>query len=109
MISKHHNNRLAGHFGIEKTRNLIAKKYYWLTLQRDVKGFVKGCEVYLASKTVCHKLYGDLQLLPVLTHWWKDLSIDFVRGFLISADWKGNRYNSILVIIDQLTKMVYYF
>ena len=29
-------------------------------------------------------------------------------GFPISADWKGDNYNLILVIVDQLTKMVYY-
>lgn len=60
LISKHHNNPLEGHFGIEKTGELIAKKYYWPTLQRDVKTYVKGCDVYLASKTVYHKPYEDL-------------------------------------------------
>ena len=34
--------------------------------------------------------------------------MDFVTGLSISADWKGNSYNLILVIVDQLTKMVYY-
>ncbi len=29
LISRHHDNSLAGHFGIETTRELIAKKYYW--------------------------------------------------------------------------------
>ncbi len=28
LISRHHDDPLAGHFGIEKTRELIAKKYY---------------------------------------------------------------------------------
>ncbi len=32
LISRHHNDPLAGHFGIEKTRKLIARKYYWPTL-----------------------------------------------------------------------------
>ncbi len=32
LISRHHNNFFTGHFGIEKTRELIAKKYYWLML-----------------------------------------------------------------------------
>ena len=32
LISWHHNNPLAGHFGIDKTRELIARKYYWPTL-----------------------------------------------------------------------------
>ncbi len=28
LISRHHDNPLADHFGIEKTRKLIARKYY---------------------------------------------------------------------------------
>ncbi len=34
--------------------------------------------------------------------------MDFVTGLPIFADWKGDSYDSILVIVDQLTKMVYY-
>ena len=34
--------------------------------------------------------------------------MDFVTGLSISTDWKGDSYDSILVIIDRLTKMVYY-
>ena len=32
----------------------------------------------------------------------------FVIGLLISTNWKGDNYNSILVIVDQLIKMIYY-
>ncbi len=108
LISRHHNDLLAGHFGIEKTRELITRKYYWPMIQRDVEAYVKGCDVCLASKAVCNKPYGDLQSLPIWTHWWKDLSINFVTGLPISANWKGDSYGSILVIIDRLTKMVHY-
>ena len=34
--------------------------------------------------------------------------MDFVTGLPISTDWKGTNYNLILVIVDRLTKMVYY-
>ncbi len=34
--------------------------------------------------------------------------MDFVTGLLISANWKGDSYDSILVIVDRLTKMVHY-
>ncbi len=47
-------------------------------------------------------------MLPVPTNWWKDLSIDFVTSLPISADWKSDSYDLILVIVDRLTKMVYY-
>ncbi len=34
--------------------------------------------------------------------------MDFVTGLLIFTNWKGETYDSILVIVDQLTKMVHY-
>ena len=108
LISRHHDDPLAGHFGIEKTRELVARKYYWPTLRHDVDDYVKGCDVCLASKAVRHKPYGDLQSLPVPTYCWKDLLIDFVTGLPILTDWKGDSYDSILVIVDRLIKMVYY-
>ena len=108
LISRHHDDPLAGHFGIEKTREFIARKYYWPTLRHDVDNYVKGCDVYLTSKAVRHKPYGNLQSLPVPTHCWKDLSMDFVTGLPILTDWKGDSYDSILVIVNRLMKMVYY-
>ncbi len=34
--------------------------------------------------------------------------MNFVTGLPFSADWKGDSYDSILVIVDQLTKKVHY-
>ena len=31
-----------------------------------------------------------------------------MTGLPLSADWKGNSYDSILVIVDRLTKMMHY-
>ena len=77
-------------------------------LRRDVKDYMKWCNICLASKIVRHKPYGDLQSLLVPTHYWKNLSIDFVTSLSILTNYKGDNYDSILVIIDWLTKMVYY-
>ncbi len=41
-------------------------------------------------------------------HRWKDLSMDFVTGLPIFTNWKGDTYDSILVIVNRLTKMVHY-
>ncbi len=108
LISRHHDDPLAGYFGIDKTRELIARKYYWPTLLRDVEVYVIGCDVYLASKSVRHKPYDNLQSLPVPTHRWKNLSMDFVTGLPVSTNWKSETYDSILVIVNRLTKMVHY-
>ena len=69
LISRHHNNSWVGHFGIEKTSKLVGRKYYWPLLSHDVKDHIKGCNVYLVLKAVYHKSYGDLQSLPVPTHY----------------------------------------
>ncbi len=34
--------------------------------------------------------------------------MDFITGFPISANWKCDSYDLILVIVDWLTKMVHY-
>ena len=44
LISRHHDDPLAGHFGIDKTRELIGRKYYWPSLRKDVEAYVKGCD-----------------------------------------------------------------
>ena len=108
VISYHHDNPLAGHFGIDKTQKLIGRKYYWPSLKRDVKSYIWGYDVYLTSKTVRYKPYGDLQSLSIPTHWWKDLSMDFVTGLSLSSNWKNDSYELILVIVNWLTKMVHY-
>ncbi len=60
LISRHYDDPLVGHFGIDKTRKLIAQKYYWPTLCRDVEAYVTGCDVCLALKLIRYKPYGDL-------------------------------------------------
>ena len=69
---------------------------------------MKGYNVYLALKAAQYKPYDDLQFLLIPTHCWKDLSIDIITSLLISIDWKGDNHNLIFIIINQLTKIVYY-
>ena len=108
LINWHHDNPLAGHFGIDKTQKVIARKYYWPTLRQDVEAYVKGCNVCLAFKTVWYKPYRNLQTLPVPTHKWKNLSMDIVTKLPVSTDWKDKNYDLILVIVDRLIKRVNY-
>lgn len=47
-------------------------------------------------------------MLPIPIYCWKNFSIDFMTGLLISIHWKDDSYNAIFVMIDCLIKMVYY-
>ena len=69
VISCHHNDSLARYFDIDKTRELVGRKYYWPSLKKNVKVYIRGCDICLTLKAVRHKLYGDLQSLPIPTHW----------------------------------------
>lgn len=43
---------------------IIVHKFYH---EHNIKAYIIGYEVFLTSKAVKHKLYGNLQLLPILT------------------------------------------
>lgn len=90
----------AGFFSIDKTCNLLARKYYLLTLCRDVQIYVQRHNVYFVSKTVRHKLYDDLKSFPVPTHYWNNVLMNFVIGLLLSPDWKEDSYNAMFDIVD---------
>ncbi len=68
LITRHHDDPLAGYFRIDKTQVLIAQKYYWPTFCYNIEAYVTGCDIYLALKAVRHKLYDYLQSLLVPTH-----------------------------------------
>ena len=52
LISRYHNNSLADYFGINKICKFVVWKYYWPTFYHDVNNYMKGCNIYLASKVV---------------------------------------------------------
>lgn len=59
-MSKHYDDLLINYFGIEKTRKLIAWKYYGPALKVDIESYVKRCDVCLTPKLVRYKFYSNL-------------------------------------------------
>ncbi len=100
------------HYDIEtyipETLELLSRKYYSLRIRVDIEKHLQDCDICMSSKTQRHKPYGSIQVLPVSTNNWKDLSIDFVTGLPKNKNWRRVEYDSMLVIVDRLTKMVYY-
>lgn len=108
LISHHHNNWLAEHLDIKQARKLVARNFYWPMLCSDVETCVKELKVCLALKTPKYKVSHDCQSLLVPTHSWKNLLMNFVTNFPLLTDQKRDNYDTIFVIINLLTKMVYY-
>ena len=55
LINQHYNNFLVEHFDVNKTKDLIGRKYYWPSLQRDIEVYVKGSDLCLGLKAVKYK------------------------------------------------------
>ena len=77
-------------------------------MRTDVEKCIQGSDICMSSKAQKHKPYSSLQSLPVATHKWKDLNMDFVTKLPKSKDWRRVEYDSIFVIVNRLTKMVHY-
>lgn len=68
LINRHYNNSLINYFDIKKTREPIAQKYQSPTVKANIESYVKRYNIYLASESVKHKPYGDLQFFSVPTY-----------------------------------------
>jgi Integrase zinc binding domain/Integrase core domain len=90
-----------GHFGQEKTAWLVKERFYWPSIDKDVKLFVKRCRLCQQAKgTDSNK--GLYTPLPISAALWSDVSIDFVVGLPRTKKVQ----DSIMVVVDRFSKMV---
>ena len=101
VLQYNHDHILTGHFGQNKTLELVCYRYFWPSLHADVQQFCKSCVTCMKSKPQHHKPYQSLKQLPIPKRPWNSISIDFIEKLSSSS-----RFNTILVIVDQLTKQV---
>ena len=61
IISRCHDDPLAGHGGIAKTTVLVTTQYYWPMMRKTIKRYIKNCDMCQRSKAVRHAPYGHQQ------------------------------------------------
>ena len=103
LIAKHHEPPQAGHGGTAKTTELISRRYYWPKIREDIKRFIKNCDTCQRTKVVRHARYGLLQSNKAPDRPWKSIAMDFIMDMP-----KSEGYDTILVVIDRLTKMSHF-
>src|SRR5215467_15681420 len=94
-----HNHVLSGHFGQNKTLELIRCEYTWPQIHSDVVAFCKSCDTCMRSKSQRHRPYGKLKQLPIPERLWNSISMDFIEKLPPSSG-----FDSILVVVDCLSK-----
>ena len=109
-IKEIYKSKLGGYKGIAKTIVQVCKYYDFLYILVRVKEIIKKYNIYNRSKIGRYKLYRLLQPLPIVQRLQSFITIDFIIKLLTSKDSAtGIIYNSILTVVDQLTKWVYFF
>jgi hypothetical protein len=99
LIQEVHAQPSTAHPSAKKTYQLLAKQYYWVGLESDVKRYVDNCIPCGYAHPRQSKQQGLLHPLPVPAYPWQHICMDFKE---FPEDKHG--YNMILVFIDRLGK-----
>ena len=99
VLQHNHDHPVTGHFGQNRTIDLIRRGYVWPELRNSIKSYVKSCTTCMRSKPQRHRPYGLLKQLPIPEQPWNPISIDFIEKLPSSSS-----FDTILVIVDRLTK-----
>lgn len=82
----------------------LKQNFFWAGMKKDVENFVAKClERHLVKEEHGH-LVGLLQLHNILESKWEEISMDFV----VELPETTKRHNSILVVVDKLTKSAHF-
>ncbi|KAK6224224.1 reverse transcriptase domain protein [Colletotrichum tabaci] len=109
QIREIHSARAHGHQGVTKTFKRIRQHYDKRVTRAEVASAIKDCEMCKKSKNSPHKPYGQLQPLPIPPEAWHSISLDFIVKLPKSREpLTKTWYDSILVIVDRLTKYAYF-
>lgn len=103
-----HDDLTAGHQGVSRTIRRIKQSYYWQGMRRDVKKYIKTCDLCQRTKARTHRPYGDLAALPIPNLPWQEISMDFITDLPKAKGAESKTYDSILVIVDRFTKYARY-
>lgn len=98
-----HNSGLGGHSDITTTYNKIKALFAWQGMKEAIKTYVNNCEVCAKAKSEHSRLPSLLHPLPIPDHSWHVISLDFIEGLP-----KSKSFDTILVVIDKLTKYAHF-
>ena len=94
---------LMGHFGVDKTLELLKGKFFWPHMRKDVQRHCHRCISCLKAKSKTMP-YGLYTLLPFASAPWEDISMDFILG--LPRTQRG--FDSIFVVVDRFSKMTHF-
>lgn len=98
-----HDSKLFCHPGACRTLTQLRRRFWWPTMEADVREYVAACPTCARNKSSNQPPAGLLQPLPVPSRPWSHISVDFVTG-LPPSD--GNTV--VLTVVDRFSKSVHF-
>lgn len=98
-----HSGSTGGHSGAEATYHRVKQLFAWPQLKQSVHSFFSQCAVCKQAKYDRSAYPGLLAPLPIPTGAWQTVSLDFIEGLP-----KSSRFDSILVVVDKLSKYAHF-
>ena len=104
-IRDHHDVPTSGHPGVARTTEHIRRNFVFPGMRQKVAAYIKKCDSCNKNKSSRHATYGNLQFRDPPTQPWDEVTMDFIVKLPKSKDpVTDNKYDSILVMVDRLTK-----
>jgi len=82
---------------------LVTRNFWCPGVTKEVKQYVEGCDSCQRNKNHTEQPAGKLMPNSIPEKPWMYISADFITKLPIAQE-----YNSILVVVDRLTKMVHF-
>ena len=102
LLQEFHNNPVGGHNEVVKMYQHPKGEFFWIGMKASVRAFVGDYYICQQAKYMS-VAPGLLQPLPVPQRIWEDISMDFIDGLP-----RSEGYNSILVVVDHLSKYAHF-
>nr|GEU65671.1 reverse transcriptase domain-containing protein [Tanacetum cinerariifolium] len=100
IMHESHKSKYSIHSGSEKMYQDMKRLYWWPNMKADIATYVSKCLTYAKVKAE-HQSPLGLLVQPKIPEWkWDNITMDFVMKLPISSQ----GYDTIWVIVDQLTK-----
>jgi len=82
---------------------LVTRNYWWLGVTKEVKQYVEECDQCQRMKNRAEIPVEKLRPDEISERLWQHILVDFITKLLV---FKG--YDSILVVCDRFSKMLYF-
>ena len=103
ILESEHDSKVAGHFGQDKTIELIRRNFWWPEMNDGIIKYVQSCPACQEDKARRHRQYGLLSPLELPFAPWQSIAMDFITDLPLS-----NGFNQLWVVVCRFTKMAHF-